>query len=899
MKRLIILFLIFFTNKLFAQTSYWQQQVNYNIEVKLDTLNSSLDGNLEIEYINNSPDTLSYIWFHVWPNAYKNDKTDFSEQQLENGSTDFYFSNDDKKGYINKLNFNVEGKSALIENNNDHQDIIKLILPEKLLPGSIAKIKTNFHVKLNYNFSRGGHINKSYQITQWYPKPAVYDKNGWHPMPYLDQGEFYSEFGNYTVKITIPQNYIVASSGMRNSEFVENEEKTVIYNQNNIHDFAWFADKDFIVDHDTLQLQSKVIDVYAYYYKENSNEWKNALKFIKRAIVTKSNWIGEYPYSSVSVVDSKVPSGGGMEYPMITLISTMTDEKEMDLLINHEVGHNWFYGIIATNERQHPWMDEGMNSYYDHKYSDEFYPQKNNALLEKIKPKSYEEVGLATMIALKKDQPIETKSQDFNMYNYSLIAYEKTAQWMALLEREISSATFNLLMKEYFKEWGFKHPHPEDFKNLAERISGRDLTIMFNLLNKKGSLQPKKNKSFKLASFASLKDTDRFNYLFLAPALGYNSYDKIMVGFLMHNYTFPLPKFKYFITPLYSPASKSLNGIGNIKYSIPQNSGASLNFLLGFSKFSNGKYVDDEEKSNFLSFLKIAPGIEYVFANRSPRSSVRKYLQFKTFLINEKNILFSRDTMTDNITYPVSKTYINQLEAGFENNRKLYPFSGIIQVQQGKDFIKAGFTGKYFLNYAKGGGVDVRFFAGKFIYTTEKTFFSQYQTERYHLNMTGANGYEDFTYSDYFIGRNIFQGFESQQIKISDGGFKVRTDLLSNKIGRTDDWLASLNFSSTIPDKINPLSILPIKIPIRVFADIGSYNGAWEKYSTTGKFLYDAGIQLSFLRVINIYMPLIYSKVYDDYFKSTITEKRFLKKISFSLDINNLKLRKFIQQSPL
>ncbi|MBS1763043.1 MAG: hypothetical protein JSR00_09225, partial [Bacteroidetes bacterium] len=241
-----------------------------------------------------------------------------------------------------------------------------------------------------------------------------------------------------------------------------------------------------------------------------------------------------------------------------------------------------------------------------------------------------------------------------------------------------------------------------------------------------------------------------------------------------------------------------------------------------------------------------------------------------------------------------SKYYINRFEAIIENNRKLYPYNGLIQIDQGDHFIKAGFTGNYFFNYPMGGGLNVRLYAGKFIYTSDKTSLAGFKTGRYHLNLTGANGYEDYTYSDYFIGRNEFEGFASQQIQIRDGGFKVRTDLLSNKIGRSDDWLTALNFTSSIPNKISPLALLPANIPLKLFADVGTWNDN-EKI----KILYDAGLQLSFLNVIDIYIPLIYSKVYDDYFKSTITEKRFLKKISFSISFSNLKLRKFLVQSPL
>src|SRR5436190_6522371 len=246
-----------------CQLNYWQQQVNYTIDVSLNDKESTLDGFERIEYINNSPDTLKFIWFHIWPNAYKNDKTAFSDQLLENGITKFYFSNPEQKGYINRLDFKVNNITATIEDHPQHIDIIKIILPTPLAPGQKTIITTPFHEKLPYNYSRGGYDGQTYQVTQWYPKPAVYDKNGWHPMPYLDQGEFYSEFGSFDVSITLPKNYVVGATGDLQTEeekiFLEekiketkdisvfpkdnsfpksdSETKTIRYTQNNVHDF--------------------------------------------------------------------------------------------------------------------------------------------------------------------------------------------------------------------------------------------------------------------------------------------------------------------------------------------------------------------------------------------------------------------------------------------------------------------------------------------------------------------------------------------------------------------------------------------------------------------------------------------------------------------------------------
>ncbi|HAO45559.1 MAG TPA: hypothetical protein PLZ45_16930, partial [Ferruginibacter sp.] len=246
--------------------------------------------------------------------------------------------------------------------------------------------------------------------------------------------------------------------------------------------------------------------------------------------------------------------------------------------------------------------------------------------------------------------------------------------------------------------------------------------------------------------------------------------------------------------------------------------------------------------------------------------------------------------------------YINQLRFVLENNRALYPYRGELNIEQGDGFARAGFTGNYFFNYPKGGGLDLRVFAGKFFYLGDKTFLKQFETDPYQLNMTGPKGYEDYTYSNYFIGRSEFDHFSSQQIMIRDGGFKVRTDLLSSKIGKTDNWLMAANFTSTIPNAVNPLSVLPFRLPLKIFLDIGTYAEAWKKNAATGKFIYDAGLQLSLFRnVLNIYIPILYSKEYRDYYRSTMVEtgiKRLVKTVSFSIDIQNLNLRRMVPQIP-
>ncbi len=901
MKKILLLIILYgsFPNA-FAQQKYWQQKLSYNISVSLNDSSHTLNGYEIIDYQNNSPDTLHFIWMQLWPNAYKNDHTAFSDQLLKLGRTDFYFASEDKRGYINRLAFKADKIPAVVEDHPMHQDIIKVVLPSPLAPGKSVKIETPFHEKLPYNFSRGGHIDQSYQITQWYPRPAVYDKNGWHEMPYLDQGEFYGEFATFKVEINLPAGYVVAATGKLDNEILESGNKIWNFSQDSVHDFAWFADKNFILNQDTLQVKDKIINVKAYHFNDKKGIWKNSLSTIKNTIKTRSAWLGSYPYSEVSIVENAAPVYGGMEYPTIALVNANGSEADLQTVIEHETGHNWFYGILASNERDYPWMDEGMNTFYDRRFEQLFLTQReenNFGMTKSFFKKRFsghpEELVLQNQIKIKKDQPILTASEKFSPLNYTVIAYEKAAEWMMLLENTLGQNLFDSVMRTYYERWKFKHPSPQDFKMVAEEVAGKNLNEIFALQNKKGPLVKQAEKQIKFTAFFSAKETNRYQYISLAPAAGINYYDKLMLGAVLHNYNLPPAAVQFVAVPLIATATKKLNGIGNISFSSYTGSnGARLKFAIAFAKFTGGSFKDSAGKKNPLQFSKIVPSVQYSFSKKDPLSSLNFAIKFKTLIVRETEISFSRDPVSgkEKINYPGKDRYLNHLQFSVINKRVLYPYNAVVEVQQGDGFVRSAFTGNYFFNYSSSGGLDVRIFAGKFFYTVDKTFSNQFRTDRYQFNFTGPKGYEDYNYDNYFIGRSEFEGISSQQIMKRDGFFKVRTDLLSSKIGKTDNWLGAVNFTSAVPDNINPLSVLPFKLPIKLFADIGTFAEAWKKENSNGRFLYDAGLQLSlFKNVVNVYVPVLYSKVYRDYFKSTVTEKRFLKNISFSIDLQNIR----------
>ena len=430
----------------------------------------------------------------------------------------------EQRGYINKLDFKLNAEVCKYEFNED-KEICKITLNQPLKPGESVRISTPFHVKLPETFSRMGHIGQSYQITQWYPKPAVYDKNGWHPFPYLDQGEFYSEFGTFDVSITLPKNYVVGATGdLQDSSEINfmndlaaasadksvwndggdmkfppssKEMKTLHFKQKDIHDFGWFADKRYHVLKGEVELpvsHSKVT-TWALFTNNQASLWSKAPEYLHDAIQYYSEWIGEYPYKQVTAVDGTISAGSGMEYPNVTVIGEEKNAFSLDDVITHEVGHNWFYGMLGTNERDHAWMDEGINSYYEERYIETKYP--NQKLVGKMNPglaefldaiqykHKYEyDFGYQLMARENEDQPIELTSSAFTDLNYGVSVYGKTSLIFEYLQNYLGKDEFDKIMQQYFKTWQYKHPQPEDLRKLFETETGKDLSWFFDDLIK-------------------------------------------------------------------------------------------------------------------------------------------------------------------------------------------------------------------------------------------------------------------------------------------------------------------------------------------------------------------------------------------------------------------------------
>ena len=506
-----------------AAQEYFQQQVDHVIHVTLDDRSHTLHGHGTFTYHNHAPTVLDTIWVHLWPNAYSQRSTALSEQLANNGDLGLYFAKPEDRGRIDSLDFHTGGTDSAYPlrwgHHARHPDIAWIALHEPLRPGATVRISTPFRVQVpSGEFSRLGHTGQAYYITQWYPKPAVFDKNGWHYMPYLSNGEFYNEFGEYDVTITLPANYVVGATGMLQNEEErtwmdslatlplpddkrntfppsDTRTKTLRFVQDRVHDFAWFADKRFIVRKSQVEISSifNTVTTWALFTPANAARWDRvAITSINESLRLFSEWVGPYRYEACTAVDGTISAGGGMEYPMITVIGDMGSDFSLDQVIAHEVGHNWFQGMLGSNERMHPWLDEGLNSFIELRYLRTRYPEASmgigfpgmGRLLggHKDPHRIIPESGYRLNARRNLDQALDLHSTQFTSINYGTMVYSKTALVLDQLHAYVGQERMDRAMQMYFEEWQYRHPGPADFRRSIERALQEDLNWFFDEL---------------------------------------------------------------------------------------------------------------------------------------------------------------------------------------------------------------------------------------------------------------------------------------------------------------------------------------------------------------------------------------------------------------------------------
>ncbi len=896
----LTLFFFLLTASLFSQSDgYFQQETDYAIEVRLDDRTHTLHGRLELTYTNHAPVALDSIVFHLWPRAYCGENTAFARQQLRNGDTRFHFAAEEDRGDLDSLNFRVAGTAATFRFTTD-PDIGVLQLPAPLAPGASTRITTPFRVTLPASFSRLGHVGESYQITQWYPKPAVYDRDGWHAMPYLDQGEFYSEFGDFRVTITLPENYVVAATGVLqeaeerewllacadstrraldaagptdlSATYVEErypasspDYKTLTYTAEKVHDFAWFADKRFGVLHDTLHPNSHrgpaaaPLDVWSFFTKTEEALWKNSTDYIKRATRFYSEHVGPYPYPQVTGVQSALSAGGGMEYPMITVIGLSGSGYALDEVLAHEIGHNWFYGVLGSDERGHSWMDEGLNSYYEGRYTREFYPQRSGRFqLIPGREVDVNRLGYRYMARLGRDQAPDTPSDRLGQINYWIAAYSKPALILEELEGQIGPERVDAAFRNYFADWQFRHPRPADFLAVMERETGTGEFMSDALTTtQRGRFNTAALHRDSSAGFGIAWLTDQESArttLFVTPVIGVNAHDGFLLGAALHNRTLEPRPFEFLLAPLYGLKSKRLAGFAGARYRltrpVPWLQRAVLS--AGVQRFSDFEPTAARLDSLDLVYGYTRTAVKAEFFFDHPAVSLRASSLYSQFIhLDQQRPDFSptgelladpEHITTRFLSIGYRSEWAREINPAAYSLRLEYRDAGREQFTNTNSLrLEGTLTGGY--QYQADKFVSWRFFGGYFLYHAAREGNTSPATS---LSLVD-NAASDYRYDDLYFGRNRDNGYE-QQLELRQGGFRAPVSSAFN-FGRSNTYLTALNLDGD----------LPLPLPIGVFLDAGAYGyRPTISSSPTNQFNYVAGLSVNIFRdQFHLYLPLV------------------------------------------
>lgn len=491
LKKISFLVFLFVTISAFAQEKegYWQQHVDYTMDVTMDVNNYQYKGEQELVYTNNSPDTLKQVFYHLYPNAFQSgSEMDVRSRTIADPDPRVMDRisklEPDEIGYLKVKNLTQDGNKVEAKTIGT---ILQVKLAQPLLPGRKTTFSLKFDGQVPVQIRRSGRNNAegvALSMAQWYPKLAEYDYEGWHADPYIAR-EFYGVWGDFDVKITLDKNYVLGGTGylqnpdeigygyQKKGKKVRRKGETLTWHfvAPHVHDFTWAADPDYIHD----QLTTDDGTVLHFLYKNKASVIKNWKKFAPKAATLYQYFnkhIGYYPYKQYSFIQG---GDGGMEYAMCTLIN---GDKKFESLLGtaaHEFAHSWFQFVLATNESEHAWMDEGFTSYISTKAMNSLRkePQENPFVRYY---KIYRQMANSGQE--------ETEATHSDRYktngNYSTNAYVKGSIFLSQLGYIIGEDNLEKSLHAYYDQWQFKHPTPNDFIRVVEKISGAQLGWYLN-----------------------------------------------------------------------------------------------------------------------------------------------------------------------------------------------------------------------------------------------------------------------------------------------------------------------------------------------------------------------------------------------------------------------------------
>lgn len=471
--------------------NYWQQEADYTMDINFDVRKHQFKGRQKLVYTNHSPDVLQRVFYHLYFNAFQpGSMMDVRSRQLPD--PDRRVGNriaelkPEEQGWHHILSLKQDGKDVLYKVEGT---IMEVLLHRPLKPGESTTLEMRFESQVPVQIRRSGRDNEegiAYSMTQWYPKLCEYDAMGWHADPYVGR-EFYGVWGNFDVTIHIDSSYILGATGyLQNPQDVgygyeqgmpvkhsNTGELSWHFKAEKVHDFAWVADPDYT---HTIYVRDDGLVLHFLYQKNDGNEaaWASLPRIMNRAFDYINAHCGQYPYKQFTFAQG---GDGGMEYPMMTLITGNRPLRSLVGVSVHELLHSWYYGLLATNESLYAWMDEGFTSYY----SDEVM---NYLAAEGMLPGLQAEENphqneITSYIAYARsgaEEPLTTHADHFSTnYAYGVGSYVKGALFLHQLKYILGEPVFEKTMLRYFEDWKFKHPTDQDFIRVAEKVSSMEL----------------------------------------------------------------------------------------------------------------------------------------------------------------------------------------------------------------------------------------------------------------------------------------------------------------------------------------------------------------------------------------------------------------------------------------
>lgn len=468
----LIIFICLLYNK--YGNPFYKSKSNYMINVSFDQNQKVLDCVQHIKYTNNEDVNLNDVYFHLYPNSF-HDKNNapFEESDMKEA-----YPNGFSDGYIDIKSVKINGNEALYKLQGQQKDIMRIIPKKSLRPGITLNIEMKYTVKLPNCLSRFGYGDNTYNVANWYPIASVYDRKGWNNDPYYAVGDpFYSDNSDYTVNITVPKNYTIASTGSIQSITNNGDKKIWSIKAQNVRDFAWVASDKFKVK----KAKAADTDVYSYYFTDSEGE--SSLKYAVDSINTFNKYFGKYPYKQFSVVESDFFIGG-MEYPNLVIIDKSIYEPEsakmLEYVISHETAHQWWYGVVGNNEVDEPWLDESLTEfstilYYGQKYGSDV---ENKMFQNMIVRQSY---GRILNMDYYVPQIIAQPVYKFDsMLVYDSLVYGKGAMMFYQLRKEMGDDKFKTWIQGYYNMYKYKNSTGKALIDSCKKFTGKDWSTFFN-----------------------------------------------------------------------------------------------------------------------------------------------------------------------------------------------------------------------------------------------------------------------------------------------------------------------------------------------------------------------------------------------------------------------------------